>query len=80
LKVHIPFFGMTGAYDSAPGIYSSTGAGAAEASNAIGLFYWVWFGITASRESIKYYPKLDFRLLNRRNHQSFYHLSVVAVL
>lgn len=51
--VHIPFFGMTGAYDSAPGIYTSTGAGAAEASNAIGVFYWVWFGITTCREFIK---------------------------
>ena len=44
--VNIPFFGMVGEYDGQPGIYSATGLGAAEESNAIGLFLWIWFGIT----------------------------------
>ena len=57
---------MTGAYDNAPGIYSSTGAGAAEASNAIGLFFWVWFGITACREFCQIQLKSEFFVLTRK--------------
>lgn len=42
----IPFFGLTGTYDGQPNVYSPQGMGAAEASEAIGLFLWIWFGIT----------------------------------
>lgn len=44
--INIPFFGMVGQSYGQPGVYSSTGLGAAEASNAIGLSLWMWFGVT----------------------------------
>lgn len=42
----IPFFGFMGTYDGQPGIYAQGSPYAAEADNAIGLFLWIWFGIT----------------------------------
>jgi succinate-acetate transporter protein len=42
----IPFFGMTGAYDGIPNVYSAQGLFAAEFENAVGLYLWVWFGVT----------------------------------
>lgn len=52
------FFGEMGTYDGVPGVYSMTGSAAAEAESAIGLFLFVWLGITlivtigAARSSI----------------------------
>lgn len=43
--IFIPFFGETGSYDGIPGAYSSAGLSAKEAPNAIGLYFWIWFGI-----------------------------------
>lgn len=60
-KVHIPFFGMTGTYDGAPGIYSATVLGAAEAANALGAFYWVWFGITTCCKYMVVIKKYRFK-------------------
>ncbi|CDU24332.1 related to ATO2-putative transmembrane protein involved in export of ammonia [Sporisorium scitamineum] len=42
----IPFFGFMGTYNGQPYIYSAKGMYAAEADSAIGLYLWVWFGIT----------------------------------
>ncbi|PWN99578.1 hypothetical protein FA09DRAFT_328385 [Tilletiopsis washingtonensis] len=56
--IFIPFFGEMGTYDGVPGVYSMTGSAAAEAESAIGLFLFVWLGITlivtigAARSSI----------------------------
>ncbi|PWN87210.1 hypothetical protein FA10DRAFT_273410 [Acaromyces ingoldii] len=44
--IQIPFFGLTGTYDGQPNIYSAQGLAAAELDNAVGLFLWIWFGIT----------------------------------
>jgi succinate-acetate transporter protein len=45
----IPFFGLVGSYDGVPNVYSSQGGiYAAQFSNAIGLYLWVWFGITTT--------------------------------
>jgi len=45
----IPFFGMTGSYDGIPNVYSAAGGiYAAEFPQAVGLFLWVWFGITST--------------------------------
>ncbi|PWN43945.1 hypothetical protein IE81DRAFT_321860 [Ceraceosorus guamensis] len=44
--IFIPFFGEMGTYDGVPGVYSMNGANAAEAENAIGLFLFIWLGIT----------------------------------
>lgn len=42
----IPFFGFMGEYNGQPGIYTARGGFAAEAESAIGLYLWIWFGIT----------------------------------
>ncbi|KAJ1023891.1 hypothetical protein NDA13_004725 [Ustilago tritici] len=42
----IPFFGFEGTYNGVPGIYSKGSPYAAEAESAIGLYLWIWFGIT----------------------------------
>ena len=42
----VPFFGLTGTYDGVPNIYSPQGLGATEASDAFGLYLFVWMGIT----------------------------------
>lgn len=54
----IPFFGLTGTYNGVPNVYETGGAYAAEFPNAVGLFLFVWMGITmtflfaAARSSI----------------------------
>jgi len=56
--IFVPFFGEMGTYAGQPGVYSMAGANAAEAENAIGLFLFIWLGITlvvtvgAARSSI----------------------------
>lgn len=43
----VPFFGETGTYDGNPGVYNQMGGIAAtEFENAVGLYLWIWFGIT----------------------------------
>jgi succinate-acetate transporter protein len=42
----IPFFGITGSYNGVANAYSPEGAFASEFESAVGLFLWVWFGIT----------------------------------
>ncbi len=43
----IPWFGELASYSSTqPGVYTSSGLGAAEAESAVGLYLWIWFGIT----------------------------------
>ncbi|SNX87789.1 related to ATO2 - putative transmembrane protein involved in export of ammonia [Melanopsichium pennsylvanicum] len=42
----IPFFGFYGEYNGQAGIYTAGSAYAAEAENAIGLYLWIWFGVT----------------------------------
>ncbi|SPO30489.1 related to ATO2 - putative transmembrane protein involved in export of ammonia [Ustilago trichophora] len=42
----IPFFGFMGTYNGQPGIYAKGSPYAAEAESAIGLYLWIWFGIT----------------------------------
>ncbi|CAO1622542.1 unnamed protein product [Jaminaea pallidilutea] len=44
--IFIPFFGEMGEYSGQPGVYSMTGVAASEAESAIGLYLWIWFGIT----------------------------------
>lgn len=54
----IPFFGLTGTYDGVPNVYAVGGPYHAEFAQAVGLYLWVWFGITllfllaAARSSI----------------------------
>ncbi|PWY97944.1 hypothetical protein BCV70DRAFT_213307 [Testicularia cyperi] len=42
----IPFFGFVGTYNGQPGIYATGSPFAAEEADAVGLFLWIWFGIT----------------------------------
>lgn len=49
--IQIPFFGLTGTYDGQPNIYSAQGLAASELDNAVGLFLWIWFGVTTVCES-----------------------------
>ncbi|CBQ71363.1 conserved hypothetical protein [Sporisorium reilianum SRZ2] len=42
----IPFFGFMGTNNGQPGIYTARSPYAAEADAAIGLYLWIWFGIT----------------------------------
>ncbi|GAC94286.1 possible transmembrane sensor/transporter [Pseudozyma hubeiensis SY62] len=42
----IPFFGFMGSYAGQPGIYATGSPYAGEADAAIGLYLWIWFGIT----------------------------------
>ena len=56
--IFIPFFGEMGEYGGQPGAYATGGISASEATDAIGLYLWIWFGITtlflfgAARSSI----------------------------
>ncbi len=44
--LYIPWFGELGNYDAtSPGVYTASGFGAAEAQTALGLYFFVWFGI-----------------------------------
>ncbi|TKY90280.1 hypothetical protein EX895_000278 [Sporisorium graminicola] len=42
----IPFFGFSGMYDGQAGIYANGSPYASEAGDALGLYLWIWFGIT----------------------------------
>ncbi|KAI3488183.1 hypothetical protein L1887_47722 [Cichorium endivia] len=42
----IPFFGFVGTYNGQPGIYSKGSPYASEEAAAVGLYLWIWFGIT----------------------------------
>ncbi|EPQ30540.1 uncharacterized protein PFL1_02065 [Pseudozyma flocculosa PF-1] len=42
----IPFFGITGTYNGRPGVYATGSPFAGEEADAIGLYLWIWFGIT----------------------------------
>jgi succinate-acetate transporter protein len=45
--IFVPFFGETGMYNNQPGVYNQMGGAAAmEFENAVGLYLWIWFGIT----------------------------------
>ncbi|PWN92781.1 hypothetical protein FA10DRAFT_235934 [Acaromyces ingoldii] len=44
--IFIPFFGETGSYDGVPGVYAKGGLSPGEMESAVGLFLWIWFGIT----------------------------------
>lgn len=35
-----------GSYDGVPGVYAMNGQSPGEAESAIGLYLWIWFGIT----------------------------------
>ncbi|CAO1625546.1 unnamed protein product [Sympodiomycopsis kandeliae] len=54
----VPFFGESGMYNDQPGVYSATGVAAMEGESALGLFLFIWGGITlvlllgAARSSI----------------------------
>lgn len=54
----VPFFGLTGTYNGVPNVYEVGGVYHAEFANAVGLFLFVWMGITmtflfaAARSSI----------------------------
>lgn len=56
--IFIPFFGEMGSYDGVPGVYAMNGQSPGEAESAIGLYLWIWMGITtlflfgAARSSI----------------------------
>ncbi|KAK4700319.1 uncharacterized protein P7C70_g5929, partial [Phenoliferia sp. Uapishka_3] len=44
--LYIPFFGITGSYDGAPGAYTATGQGALEVEAAFGIFFITWFSVS----------------------------------
>lgn len=65
----VPFFGEMGEYNGQPGVYSMTGVAASEAEAALGLYLFIWFGITvvllfgAARSSITLIALLFFLAL-----------------
>lgn len=58
--LQIPFFGLTGNHNGVPGVYAPGSPWADEASSAIQLYSWIWFGITSvylvSRQSSSISP------------------------
>lgn len=42
----IPFFGFSGTYNGQPNLYNAASPYASQETSAIGLFLWIWFGIT----------------------------------
>ncbi|KAL8277435.1 hypothetical protein RQP46_010157 [Phenoliferia psychrophenolica] len=46
--LYIPFFGLTGTWNSSPGEYTATGAGALEIGTAFGVFFITWFTVACT--------------------------------
>lgn len=44
--IFVPFFGETEMYDGTPGVYMTGGQSPGEMESAVGLYLWIWFGIT----------------------------------
>jgi len=44
----VPWFGLVGTYNGVPNVYATGGPYEAEFTNAVGLYLWVWFGITTT--------------------------------
>ncbi|CAO1634632.1 unnamed protein product [Parajaminaea phylloscopi] len=76
----IPWFNELGSYESGvPGVYAAGGVAAAETDSAIGLFLWLWFGITtllliaAARSSVTLISLLFFLDLTFAMLAAFYY-------